>query len=138
MKFSIKDFFSKCDQIWSHLLKKSLMENFIFCAVSTIIPSAHQGYPRNFISNKAGRLSLTSWIPFPQFNLTVSSTVAITLSGAWIKRIRSFLLRLIVKNSSLPVTNIKRKKIIKIEKQLFTYILQNSKLLGWYRTLDFN
>ena len=35
-KFSIKDFFSKCDQIhsllriWSHLLKKSLMENFIF------------------------------------------------------------------------------------------------------------
>ena len=39
MKFSIKDYFSKCDQIrrklwiWSHLLKKSLMENFIFCAV---------------------------------------------------------------------------------------------------------
>ena len=39
MKFLIKDFFSKCDQIcsflriWSHLLKKSLMENFIFCAV---------------------------------------------------------------------------------------------------------
>ena len=37
MKFSIKDFFSECDQIriylriWSHLLKKSsLMENFIF------------------------------------------------------------------------------------------------------------
>ena len=30
MKFSIKDFFSKCDKIWSHLLKKSLMENFIF------------------------------------------------------------------------------------------------------------
>ena len=39
MKFSIKDLFSKCDQIriqiriWSHLLKKSLMEKFIFCAV---------------------------------------------------------------------------------------------------------
>ena len=39
MKFSIKDFFSKCDQIhkklriWSHLLKKSLMGN-IFCAVN--------------------------------------------------------------------------------------------------------
>ena len=38
-KFSIKDFFSKCGQIrrklriWSYLLKKSLMENFIFCAV---------------------------------------------------------------------------------------------------------
>ena len=40
MKFSIKDFFSKCEQIrsfiriWSHLLKKSLMENFIVCAVT--------------------------------------------------------------------------------------------------------
>ena len=36
MKFSIKDFFSKCDQIHSFLtlLEKSLMENFIFCAVS--------------------------------------------------------------------------------------------------------
>ena len=39
MKFSIKGFFSKCDQIrsflqtWFYLLKKSLMENFIFCAV---------------------------------------------------------------------------------------------------------
>ena len=39
-KFKSKDFFSKCDQIrrklriWSHLLKKSLMENFIFlCSV---------------------------------------------------------------------------------------------------------
>ena len=39
MKFSIEDLFSKCDQIssflriWSHLPKKSLMENFIFCTV---------------------------------------------------------------------------------------------------------
>ena len=43
MKFSIKDLFSKCDQIriflriWSHLLKKSLMENFIFCVVEFFI-----------------------------------------------------------------------------------------------------
>ena len=42
MKFSIKDFFIKCDRIrsfvliWSHLLKKSLMENFMFCAVISI------------------------------------------------------------------------------------------------------
>ena len=40
MKFYIKDFFSKCDQIrsflriCSHLLKKSLTESFILCAVS--------------------------------------------------------------------------------------------------------
>ena len=34
MEFSIKDFFSKCDQIRrKHLLKKSLMKNSIFCAV---------------------------------------------------------------------------------------------------------
>ena len=38
LRFSIKDFFSKCDQIhrklriWSHLLKKPLMENFNFGA----------------------------------------------------------------------------------------------------------
>ena len=38
MKFFMKDFFRKYDQIyiflriWSHLLKKSLMGNFIFCA----------------------------------------------------------------------------------------------------------
>ena len=39
MKFSVKDFFSKCGQIrsflriWSYLLKKSVMENFIsFCS----------------------------------------------------------------------------------------------------------
>ena len=40
MRFSIKDFFSKCDQIprklriWLHLLKNSLMKNLIFCAVT--------------------------------------------------------------------------------------------------------
>ena len=39
MKFSNEDFFSKYDQIWSflriwsHLMKKSLMENVIFCEV---------------------------------------------------------------------------------------------------------
>ena len=43
MKFSIKDFLSKYDQvrrtmrIWSHLLKKFLMENFIFCAVNEFL-----------------------------------------------------------------------------------------------------
>ena len=39
MKFSIKDFFSKSDQIrsslriWTYLLKKFLMANFISCVV---------------------------------------------------------------------------------------------------------
>ena len=42
MKFSNKDIFRKCDQIrrklqiWSNLLKKSLMENFFFCAVKYV------------------------------------------------------------------------------------------------------
>ena len=42
MKFFIKGFFSKCDQIrrklsiWRNLLKKSLMENFIFCSVGLL------------------------------------------------------------------------------------------------------
>ena len=43
MKFFIKDFFSKCDRIrcflriWSHLLKKPLMETFTFCAVFQLL-----------------------------------------------------------------------------------------------------
>ena len=46
MKFSSKDFFSKCDQIrsflgiWSHLLKKSSMENLIFYAVRFLVVNA--------------------------------------------------------------------------------------------------
>ena len=42
MEFSIKNFFSKCDQtrsflrILSHLLMRFLMENFIFCAVFAV------------------------------------------------------------------------------------------------------
>ena len=43
MEFSIKGFLSKCDRIrsflriWSHLLKKPIMENFIFYAVTNIL-----------------------------------------------------------------------------------------------------
>ena len=49
MKFSTKDFLSKCDQIrkirsflllWSHLLKKSLMKNFIFCSMGIFFYSS--------------------------------------------------------------------------------------------------
>ena len=44
VKFSVKDIFRKCDEIrrklriWSHLPKKSLMENFIFCEVFSMMP----------------------------------------------------------------------------------------------------
>ena len=38
-KFSIRDYFSRCDKASFLLLpKKSLMENFIFCAVLLFIP----------------------------------------------------------------------------------------------------
>ena len=43
IKSSIKDLSSKCDKIhsflriWSHLLEKSWMENFIFCAVFVFV-----------------------------------------------------------------------------------------------------
>ena len=42
-KVAIEDFFSKCDEIhrelriWSHLLKKSLIESFVFCAVTSVL-----------------------------------------------------------------------------------------------------
>ena len=32
-------------RIWSHLQKKYLMENFIFCAVPALLPEAFRNYP---------------------------------------------------------------------------------------------
>ena len=55
MEFSIKDFFSKCGQIrrklriWSHLMMKSLMENFIFCAVIKM-NQASSRFKNNFLA----------------------------------------------------------------------------------------
>ena len=43
MKFSINDFFGKCDpirrklRIWSHLVKKSVMKNFYFFVQGNVI-----------------------------------------------------------------------------------------------------
>ena len=57
MNFPIKNFFSKYDQIrrklriWSYLLKKSLMENFIVSAVLLVklgILKAHSKVGDNF------------------------------------------------------------------------------------------
>ena len=63
MKLSIKNFFSKCDQIrsflriWSHLLKKSLMENFTFCAV-LVEPQSHSSFIL-FSDSLTGRILIT-------------------------------------------------------------------------------
>ena len=59
MKFSIKDFFSQWDQIcrklriWSHILKKSSMENFIFCAVISYAMHVEDRPAQNGRSNQA-------------------------------------------------------------------------------------
>ena len=61
MKFSIKDFYNKCDQIGSsirissHLQKKSLMENFIFCAA--ILDNKFNDNFRHLIARKPLKLS---------------------------------------------------------------------------------
>ena len=67
MKFSIEDFFSKFDQVWSHLLKKSLMENFIFCAVKTErLTHFYLGLSDVFRKYKNGKLA---WYGLIQLNL---------------------------------------------------------------------
>ena len=67
MKISIKDFFSQCHQIqsflriWPHLLKKSLMENFIFGAVKAkTFRSTEHPFPmlRNAMTNALFTLKL--------------------------------------------------------------------------------
>ena len=68
MKFSIKDPFSKCDQIrrklliWSHLLKNSLMEIFIFlccgCQGFPFIVKLIQTIETNSCSSKSNMLSV--------------------------------------------------------------------------------
>ena len=81
MKFSIKEFFSKCGQIrrslgiWPHLLKISLMENFIFCSTgwTTLLSSDEQHYlgctivlrtdchVMPYFTNYKGLLTLAFW-----------------------------------------------------------------------------
>ena len=72
MKFSIKDFFSKGYQIrrilrnWSHLLKKPLMENFIFlCSIIVNPLIAWNGLNRytilRFKRSKCSLLMLPEW-----------------------------------------------------------------------------
>ena len=61
MKFSIKDIFSKCDQIL-HLLKKSLTENFIFCAVEDFGKG-------NFLTFDRNMMLLTFELPFESYRI---------------------------------------------------------------------
>ena len=62
--WDIEGFFSKCEQIrsflriWSHLLKKSLMENLISCAVFTVTGS-HKQIPFDSISKYKSNRAMT-------------------------------------------------------------------------------
>ena len=75
MKFSIKDFFSKCDQIrrklriWSHLLRKSLMVNFIFCTVTPLFNGSSYAHSLSskIIQRHAKWSLLTHFSPVSQF-----------------------------------------------------------------------
>ena len=71
MRFTVNDFFNKCDQIRSfvriswHLLKKLLMENFIFCVVPqkigrTYLFELHIRPYRNVLITSAGDVLKTS------------------------------------------------------------------------------
>ena len=83
MKFSIMDFFSKCDQIrsflriWSHLLKKSVMKNFIFCAV--FLKYVWWGYFLNLFRFIVNTLSAnpTNW------SNTLNNSSAICWRSVW-------------------------------------------------------
>ena len=64
MKFSINDLFSNCDQIcrklriWSHLLKKSLMENFNFCVLKhTNTPNINANFMINTLRHNISKVS---------------------------------------------------------------------------------
>ena len=77
MKFFVKDFFGKCDQIrsflriCSHLLKKSLMENFIFlCSVSHNTSSSSF---LNFFKRKFFFYNLFPFLFFPHQDARFSS-----------------------------------------------------------------
>ena len=55
IKFFIKGFFNKCDQtaVWSHLLKKFLMENFIFlCNVAYFLMDTSDLHDKSSMNHK--------------------------------------------------------------------------------------
>ena len=80
MKFSVKDFFSKCDQIrsflwiWSHSLKKFLPENFIFCALNKTTQNKHKPISRqcSFLFQFVPLFCKNFWRMFESNEITVN------------------------------------------------------------------
>ena len=86
MKLLIKDFFSKCDQIrrnlaiWSHLLKKFLMEKFIFCAVYDLEEYViHCKLPANLVIFSNTLLIQLMLLLFVSYYLVFTKDVAVKL-----------------------------------------------------------
>ena len=71
MKLSVKDFFSKYEQIRSfkrirsHLLKKSLTENFIFCALENF--SIEDFLNKHFVETKVWLRCVNLFVPNAHF-----------------------------------------------------------------------
>ena len=97
MKFSIKYVFCKCDQIrsflwiWSHLLKKSLMENFIF------LSSADLNWLSEYSASPSN--SAITWLQNPLFpagqdQLPSMTLLVIVLSFTTTERFSFFILAL--------------------------------------------
>ena len=82
MKFSISNFFSKCDQvrkklrIWSHVLKKSLLESFIFFAVIPNGGLTGESFYWNLCYNKFVKITCKS----TEFTTKTSTTAIQILS----------------------------------------------------------
>ena len=86
MKFSIKDFFSKCDQIrrkqqiWSHLLKKYLIKNFTVCAAH-LVRKTHAYKVNSFICNL---VSIDLSLPIKdQFSYQIETSQLTCLANYW-------------------------------------------------------
>ena len=87
INFSNKDFLSKCDQIrsflrvWSHLLKKSIMENFIFCVVMRTSFSILEKKIRKNKSSPLKRIRKSNSFPRLLFPMTQKTGKMYDLTG---------------------------------------------------------
>ena len=75
MKFSIIDFFNFL-QIWSHFLKKSIMENFIFCAVYIVAKGKISVEGTDNSSKRNKNLTFKNIAPFRSCISKINNTFA--------------------------------------------------------------
>ena len=142
MKFSIKDFFNKCDQI-RRKLKKSLMENFIFCAAIhlyyvrlTIWICCRQLMPQNL--RAAFKKCIFHIDPFcthiPLLNNILQYSIAVNAKKHWNKgRTRTGLVKRQVVDMKLFVEWTLQKEVFHKKCKLLK-LFQNSEIVVFSRT----